>query len=105
MPAAHHERGQAAVAAAVDAGPHLPQRVGDAVHGPAGDRLVALQDRQPVEGGHIPGQQADPGARVPHIQHPVRLVQPIEAAGDALGLDERAHGSHGLGGAVHVVAA
>ena len=80
--APHGERRQAAAVAPVDPGAHPAEGVGHPVHGPAGDGRVAGQHRQPVEAGAQPGQQADGGARVADVDHPVGLVQAGPAAGD-----------------------
>ena len=64
---AHGQWWEAATLAAVDPGAHQPERYRHPVHRPLGDRRVALQYRQPVDGGDEPGQQADPGARVTYV--------------------------------------
>jgi hypothetical protein len=74
-PAPYRQRRQAALVAAIDARPHEPQGDRHPVHGPAGDRGVALQDGEAVDGGHEPGQQPDAGARVSHVDDRIRLVQ------------------------------
>ena len=56
-------------------GAHQPQRPGHPVHRPAGDRLVAAEDGEPVEGRAQAGQQPDGGAGVADVDDVVGLVQ------------------------------
>ena len=77
------QRGEPATVAPVDLGTHGPQRLDDPVHGSDGDGLVS--------GDHAPeglartdaGQQPGPGAGVPDVQDPARLVQrtPVDGEG------------------------
>ena len=62
--------------------PHRPQRLGHPVHGPAGDRGVAGQHGQAVDGRGPAGQQPDPGPGVADVDDGRRLAQPVGAAVD-----------------------
>ena len=96
--AADRERGQAALGAAVDRGPHPTERHGHAVHGPLRQRRVPGELRGPGPARHDAGQKAHGGARVAQVEGSARFVQDVEASGDhggargGVGLDMRARG-------------
>ena len=73
LTAPHGQRGQPAAVPALDGGSHPPERHGDPVHGPPGDRLVAGQDGEEREGRAEPGEETDGRTRVAHVDH-VRAV-------------------------------
>ncbi len=73
---ADHEGREAPALAPVDPGPHLPQRLRHPIHGPAGDRPVAGEDAQAVQGRGPSGEQADGRPRVAHIDRAVRFAEP-----------------------------
>ena len=76
------QRRKPAALAAIDVRPHPTQGIRHPVHGPAGDRLVTGQHREPVQGRGPTGQQPDPGPGVADVDHPGRLAQPSRAAVD-----------------------
>jgi hypothetical protein len=75
VPASHGQRRETAPLAAIDLGTHEPERYGYPVHRPLRDRRVPLQDAQAVEGRDEPGQQADAGAGVAHVNESLRFMQ------------------------------
>ena len=80
VPASHRQRRETAPLAAIDLCPHQPERHGYPVHRPLRDRRVPLQDAQAVEGRDEPGQQADAGAGIAHVNEGLRFVQARGAA-------------------------
>jgi hypothetical protein len=57
-------------------GAHGPQRLRDARHGAAADRLVAVEDPEPAAAlpGQPAGDQADQRPGVPDVDRPGRLL-------------------------------
>ncbi len=59
---------------------HLPQRIGDAPHGPPPELIAAVEHAGERLPGHDTGQQADPGARVDAVQRAGWSLQTVQAA-------------------------
>ena len=105
-PTDSHRR-PAPVAAALHRGAHGPQRVQHPAHRPAADRLVAVEDRPKVHPGQQAGQEADPRARVAHVQRPVGWPEVPAPDGQRTVAGHPGLGTQGLHdpeGAAHVLA-
>ena len=106
---AHDQRRETTAVAAVDRGPHDPQRPGHAVHGAPARRSVADEHGQAVERGRPAGEQADPGAGVADVDHTVGLPQARRCPRTTtspvrVGHQRRPESSIARAGAAHVVA-
>ena len=75
--AGDRQRREPAPLAAVDEGPHLPQRLDDAVHGPPPDRRVTVEDGETGHGSGPTGQQPDGRPGVAHVDRDLGLMEPV----------------------------
>ena len=105
---ADRQRRETASLAPVDPGAHQAEWHRHPFHRPLGNGGVALEYRQAVDSRDEPGKQADPGARIAHVQEVLGLVQAVGATVDvqlrAHPFGPRPEGDHRLQGVTDVLA-